>query len=160
MSAFIVNKEHIDALVNYMVRHRVSYWNGTDRVGVTRSNAQEVGQILLDENVRSVNYRYSEEATEPPYRFTPSTRDVSAVQIIKAVHCLDYQSCETDNWETTLAFKICQTILSAACRNLPGYEQAQWGIYAARPTETACQHLHTVTEPFGSHCEDCGANMG
>jgi hypothetical protein len=137
MSAFIVNKEHIDALVNYMVAHKVSYWTGNDRVNVTRFNAEEVGRILLDENVRSVNHRYRDECSSDEknessnYRFTPSSRYFSPVQIIKAVHCLDYQSCETDDWETTLAYKICQAILSAACRNLPGYDQAQWGVYAA-----------------------------
>jgi hypothetical protein len=137
MSAFIVNKEHIDALVNYMVTHKVSYWTGSERVNVTRFNAEEVGRILLDENVRSVNHRYcdrtdaDEKNAASDYRFSRSSRSFSPVQIIKAVHCLDYQCCETDDWETTLAHKICQEILSAACHALPGYEQAQWGIYAA-----------------------------
>lgn len=135
MSAFIVNKEHIDALVSYMVNNMDSYWTGTERVLVTRNNAEEVGRILLDENVRSVNHRYrgecstEEKSKAANYRFSYSYRDVSAVQIIKAVHCLDYQCCEPDDWETTLAYKICQAILSTACHRLPGYEQAQWGIY-------------------------------
>jgi hypothetical protein len=136
MSAFIVNKEHIDALVNYMVAHKVSYWTGNNRVNVTRFNAEEIGRILLDENVRSVNHRYSriseyEKEVASAYSFAFSYRQLSPVQIIKAVHCLDYQSCETDDWETTLAYKICQAILRTACYNLPGYEQAQWGVYAA-----------------------------
>jgi hypothetical protein len=134
MSAFIVSNEHINALVSYMVTKQISYWNEQERVPVTRFNAEEVGRILLNENVRSVNHRYHGEIEEDEknascaYTFRYRPMPISAVQIIKAVHCLDYQSCETDDWETTLAYKICQRILSTACCNLPGYEQAKWGI--------------------------------
>jgi hypothetical protein len=138
MSAFIVNKEHIDALITFMVEKRVSYWNEAtrERVNVTRFNATETGQILWDENFRSVNYRYHEDEKPEVYRFTYRLDRVPPVQIIKAVHCLDYQSCETDDWETTLAHRVLDAILSAACRSLPGYEEAYWGIKApsAKPT--------------------------
>ena len=26
--------------------------------------------------------------------------------------------------------------------------------------KSTCEHLHTITERWGSHCEDCGSNMG
>lgn len=58
MSAFIVSHKHINALVSAMLDAQVSYWDGHTRIYVTRHNAEEVGRILLDENVRSVNYRY------------------------------------------------------------------------------------------------------
>lgn len=137
MSAFIVNKEHIDALVNYMVKHRVSYWTGSMRVTCTLNNAEEIGRILLDENVRSVNHRYGgridedEKDAAATYTFKRSPHYLAPVQIIKAVHCLDYQCCETDDWDTTLAHNILQNILSTACHKLPGYDEAQWGVYAA-----------------------------
>ena len=58
MSAFIVSHKHIDALVSAMLDARMSYWDGHNRVYVTRANAEETGRILLSENVRSVLYRY------------------------------------------------------------------------------------------------------
>ena len=131
MSAFIVCKEHIDALVTYMLDERMSYWTGSDRVYVTRNNASETGQILWDENQRSVNYRYNEQDEPEAYQFAHFARSLKPVEIIKAVHCLDYQSCETDDWESTMSWRICQTIISHACHRLPGYEQAEWGIYSS-----------------------------
>jgi hypothetical protein len=97
MSAFIVSHKHIDALISAMLDARMFYWDGHNRVYVTRDNAEEVGRILLEENVRSVLYRYGGRIGDRPR---------PPVQIIKAVHCLDYQSCETEDWETTLAWRI------------------------------------------------------
>jgi hypothetical protein len=62
------------------------------------------------------------------YCFTYAARPLSPVQLIKAVHCLDYQSCETEDWETTLAWRICQAVVSAAIGRLPAYEAAAWEI--------------------------------
>jgi hypothetical protein len=117
-----------------MLDGRMSYWDGSNRVYVTRDNAEEVGRILLEENVRSVNYRYGgrigddEKNAAALYCFTYAARPLSPVQLIKAVHCLDYQSCETEDWETTQAWRICQAVLSAATGRLPGYEAAAWEI--------------------------------
>jgi zincin-like metallopeptidase len=58
MSAFIVSHKHIDTLASAMLDTHMSYWDGHNRVYVTRDNAEEVGRILLEENVRSVLYRY------------------------------------------------------------------------------------------------------
>jgi hypothetical protein len=77
MSAFIVNPKHIDALVSAMLDGHMSYWDGHNRVFVTRHNAEETGRILLEENLRSVNYRYGgrigddKKSAAASYRFTP-----------------------------------------------------------------------------------------
>jgi hypothetical protein len=128
MSAFVVDKHHIDVLVSYMLTKRMSYWNGKERVYVTRNNASDIGQILFDQNVRSVNYRYHEQGKPPAYKFKHPLESHSAVQIIKACHCLDYQSCETGDWGETEAWKICEAIISNACHDLPGYDTAQWNM--------------------------------
>ena len=101
---------------------------------VTRDNAEEVGRILLAENVRSVTHRYGgrldddEQNAAALYRFAYAGRPRSPVQLIKAVHCLDYQSCETEDWESSIAWRICQAILANATTKLPGYETAAWEI--------------------------------
>jgi len=134
MSAFIVSHKHIDALVSAMLDARMSYWDGHNRVYVTRANAEETGRILLSENVRSVLYRYGgrigddERQAATSYRFAYAVRPRSPVQVIKAVHCLDYQSCETEDWENSIAWRICQAIMANVTSRLPGYEAAAWEI--------------------------------
>jgi hypothetical protein len=49
------------------------------------------------------------------------------VDILKMAHCLDYQSCEIDGWEKTLAFRQLERIKYAAVSSLPGYDDAPWG---------------------------------
>jgi hypothetical protein len=116
------------------VENRVSYWNGTDRIDVTAHNAEEVGRILMDENVRSVGHRYNdridndEKSAGAAYKFKRFSTPLTAVEAIKACHCLDYQSCETENWEGTIAWRILQAVLSAATHKLPGYDKAPWGV--------------------------------
>jgi hypothetical protein len=135
MSAFIVSHKHINALVSAMLDAQMSYWDGHNRVYVTCANADEIGRILIEENVRSVIYRYGgrigddEKQAATSYRFAHSARPISPVQLIKAVHCLDYQSCETEDWESSTAWRICQAIISNATGQLPGYEAAAWEIH-------------------------------
>lgn len=149
MSAFIVDHAHIDALLNWAVSNRVDYYvpqsmnnkPGGLRVDINTQNATEIGAILLTENERSVRHRYpSCGANDLPgtigqdaasYRFKFSMRaPLSAVQAIKACHCLSYQCCETDDWEGTLAHRILSAIQDSATYKLPGYDSAAWEIRA------------------------------
>ena len=98
--------------------------------------ATEYARILLAENIRSVEYLYSdandmigdrdiavscEEYHGGRYRFAP-------VQILKLCDCLDYQSCEPNDWQDSAAFELLERIRHAAIRTLPGYDDAEWGI--------------------------------
>ena len=127
MSAFIVSETHIDALVTYAVDRKVSFYFAHVRTEITAHNAEEIGRVLINENVRSVNHRYRENKSMA-YRFKRFNTPLTAVEAIKACHCLDYQSCETDDWESTKAFSVLRAIEASAMRSLPGYEKAPWGI--------------------------------
>ncbi len=91
-------------------------------------------EFSLRRTCRSVTYRYSgrigddEKQAAASYRFAYSARPLSPVQLIKAVHCLDYQSCETEDWESSIAWRICRAIIAAATGRLPGYDRAKWEI--------------------------------
>lgn len=119
MSAFIVSTDHIDALVTYCVTK-----------GLSARNPTEIGQIFLTENYRSVGYRYSEPASNQPaaYRFRSFTKPLSAVAILKACDCLEYQSCEHDQWGDSVAKSLLDSIRTVATRHVPGYGDAQWEI--------------------------------
>lgn len=138
MSAFIVSNDHIDALLSYCLRqaYTVSYYNPESgrRHPINYETAEEVGRILLDQNVRSVDHRYGGRIDDDMrnaaanYRFQYYWPHLKAVEVISAVHCLEYQSCETDDWEGSLAWRICQAIKAEAISNLPGYREAPWEI--------------------------------
>lgn len=127
MSAFIVNNYHIDVLVNYAVFNRLYYCHN-DKVVHCEKNPDVIGQVLLAENYRSVNHRYEENDTAPSYKFRVLSKSFSAIQIIKACNCLEYQSCEHDEWKDSEAYKIVNSIREHAIINLKEYEDAQWEI--------------------------------
>lgn len=130
MSAFVVSNEHINALVNFGIG--ANYFDPVTKCteSITRSTAERVGQILWDENQRSVNYRYHDTEHAPVFKFRPNGYGhfMTAVQIIKLCHGLDYQSCETDDWPQTVAHSILRAIECHAIYALPGYEAADWSI--------------------------------
>ena len=131
MSAFIVCDEHISAMLRAAALSNLpgdglAYrWN--DESHYFNGSAHVVGQKLLDENYRSVNYRYGE--SDAPRIYThPTVSHKTAVQIIKAIHCYRYQACETPDWEQSEAFAICEALEARAVHCLPGYDEAEWEI--------------------------------
>ena len=91
--------------------------------------------ILYRENVRSVRHRYPNDSFEALERLTIGSyrRQIAdPVQLLKMCQCLDYQSCETTDWEQSTAYKIIRSIISAAIGDLPGYREAAWEFTGAR----------------------------
>jgi hypothetical protein len=152
MSAFVCDPEHFKALARFAVRRHHGSMNVDPRYLDSKdgdalfTRPEEViatfyANTLYQENVRSVQARYpSDSFEELPglinkpvnilVRFNdlhdPRKPILPAVAILKMCQCLNYQSCETEDWETTLAFKILDHIKTAAIHNLPGYEDAPW----------------------------------
>ena len=131
MSTFTLSNEHISAMLSIMYPRYPGdtiyyYYHGEPHY--VNGNIHAVGQLLLDENYRSVNYRYSENNPAPRF-FYRTLRAYTPVEIIKACDSYRYQSCETDDWEQTEAFAICEAIRERAIDSLPGYDEADtWSI--------------------------------
>lgn len=125
MSAFIVEDDLIDALLTYATDMRYGTAHLPGHLG---HDLDKIGQILLDENYRSVNARYRNRDKPHKYDFKFWPGELSPVQIIKACDCYDYQACETDNYCETEAAMIVKRIRSKAISNLPGYSAAKWGM--------------------------------
>jgi hypothetical protein len=89
MSAWIVTKTHIDALVQAMVVERV----------IEADKATEVGKHLWSENYRSVNARYGGRARRPAYRFEGIEAPLDDAVIARNIGCYWYQTCEHDGNE-------------------------------------------------------------
>lgn len=144
MSAYVCSKAHIKALALFAVRKSYgsmfvdpSYVDGAkDVTGDLNEIATRYAAILLAENVRSVRARYAYDLGDYE-EIKISTSEVlsrtapflTPVAILKLCNSLAYQSCETEDWETTNAYKLLQQIKDAAIRILPGYEDAPWGLH-------------------------------
>jgi len=106
--------------------------------------AADVANMLIRENLASVSFRYAGDKTSDTL---PSAGDCSAVtaadfhdfhefqavQVLKAINCLDYQSCEHPGWRTSEARAFLDALQSAAIDALPGYDAAEWGAPEPKP---------------------------
>lgn len=130
MSAFVVSNKHINAMVGsvhpeYPGDSLWYYFNDEQKF----FDPQKAGEILLAQNVRSVNARYHSDEKYEAFKYNPyDAGRYSPVQIIKACACYEYQACETGDLEETEAGVINTFIRERAIRNLPGYNEAEWGI--------------------------------
>lgn len=128
MSAFIVSDTHINALVRYASRHNVRAFYGNPlAMFQVKDNEQAAAELLLAENVKSVNYRYRDNEVMS-ITYDRGAPILTAIQAIKAAQCLRYQSCEHSDYEDSIAFKLIEAIIADAIPRLDGYESAQWGI--------------------------------
>lgn len=92
MSAWTVSKKHIDLLVTLAAQAEL----------LGDNTETQLGQILWDENYRSVNCRYDENTPTPRYEFTPfNLSSLSTTAQIKQIKCYQYQTCETEDYDTT-----------------------------------------------------------
>ncbi len=134
MSAFIVTDMTIKAIV-------VNYIN----MGLQGEypdplqTANYLSDVLTDQNYASVCARYPGRAEEyfGGYERVVITEDdlkfrrvpkMGAVELLKLVQCLDYQSCETKNYENSRAYKLMNKIKDRFITMLPGYTDAKWGL--------------------------------
>lgn len=161
MSAYIVMPRTIDYLVAWADRHggdvsrTDAIWQdwsdipeelqrvaaGDARWGwhlrLNEMTNDEIGQILITENVRSVRHRYPDDSADSlpgpvdqarvwRYRFRPIARDLDAAWVVKSCRCLAYQSCETPDWKDSVAYAILEAIREDAIATL--VEDAPWGV--------------------------------
>lgn len=128
MSAFVVTDQHINALVRYASRHSITVYEPMQDIRFTvRGHEGIAASLLLDQNVKSVNYRY-EENEKATIIYNPAAPVLTAIQAIKAAQCLRYQSNETPDFEDSFACKLLNNIIADAIPRLDGYEQAAWAI--------------------------------
>lgn len=149
MSAYICDKNHFLYLVAAALSPRLvgrygpfSWFHDGQRHQLPTGapeRAAEVANMLHLENVRSVSHRYpgdKSSATLPgpihPEAITAAdflgcfeTPDLA--QLAKAIHCLEYQSCEHPEWKDSEAWAFLDALSGAILHALPGYEDAEWG---------------------------------
>ena len=151
MSAYVVSRSEIRFLVEAAFRmperHQCLswFWN-VNRREYTMDRAQlkpadyreaaRVGQMLWDENIRSVLHRYPQDTRETmpgpigedfayDRHENPHSENFAPERVIRVIHRLDYQSCEHPEWPESEAYAFLQALERAAVnRVLDGYEEA------------------------------------
>lgn len=147
MSAYVVNREVVTYLIESArtaadmeaYNDQFHWYHDGQLECLSDDNADHVGQMLWDENVRSVTWRYPDwdgphlpgcvGEGHPVYRHpVPAPMfHWDPVQVLSAIDHYDYQSCESEDWRTTQAFAFANTLKNKIVRLLPGYGQAVWG---------------------------------
>lgn len=144
MSAYMCSRRQLTILAAYAVKHCQHalsydmrrevdggfelYHGGYDRT------IGRVFSMLVSENLASLNHRYpadkTGEATSDDYAAEPKalTERLPALHIIKLCHNYAYQACEHTSWEASEACRLMKAIESHAVRQLPGYDDAPWGV--------------------------------
>ncbi len=123
MSAFIVTKEHV-VTVAY-------YYHKNDR-NLSMDDVLNTAKVLYKENIKSVNYRYNEKTRLPKLDDVEPKTNFGVYDVIKLIHCLDYQSCEHPDYYKSPAKKILDTLLLNMFENTlkdnANYDRAKWTI--------------------------------
>lgn len=143
MSAWIVSAHHIDALAGAATRpnafgHLRYRYNGHAR---ECRDPDAIGRILLAECVKSVQHRYPDDsdvelpgsAARPDTYWYRTPDSHAPVVLLKAIDCYEYQSCEHPDWEKSEAHAICDALRDRLIGQLPGYDEAPWGIEEREP---------------------------
>ena len=146
MSAWVVSRAHIDALVATIIygpsdaKFWGGLWNSDQKRFYDASDADELGRELWLTCFESVQHRYpSKQPSELPghghdlaeaetYRFPLATVKIPAVWAIKQCHCLRYQSCEHPGWEDSRSKRLLCNLADSCTDALPGYDEAPWGL--------------------------------
>lgn len=142
MSAFLVAPEHIQQLVLFShgrVGRDALTWMGYADEG---DRDEKLASLLALANLRSMRHRYPNDPSMSAADDEAYIRacvpvvfhmcQLTPVQVLKAIGCLDYQSCEVPDWRDTLACRALEALKDAAISMLPGWNEAAWAIDATK----------------------------
>jgi len=148
MSAYVVCDSHISAILqavfNATQRHSCGGFPNPWKVqgdekayhycAFALEEYQSQANVLMLENLRSVNWRYrnSPHIEQQPMvgevQLNLNAEPVTVLQALKLIDCLDYQSSESEDWDSTEAFKLLCKYRKILTPCLPGYDQCKWGM--------------------------------
>jgi hypothetical protein len=115
MSSYIVDKEHIEQIVLYVYKLKgidsLNYYHNKERKEF--NSMGNIAEELSKANCEGVNYRYKD--NNNPYSFDDlsisNLKVKNPLQVIQLIRCLEYQSCDSPNYENSLANTILKTMI-------------------------------------------------
>ena len=158
MSCILLHPSHHAALAGAWFAYSDRHFAPTipDRFDAGKKPTQgDVARILAAENGRAYSDRYEyqdreskriacahdaaalvsdREAQQMHYRITDGK--ISPAQVLKWLHCYDYQTSDSTTYAGSLAEWIVGQIEKGAACRLPGYEEATWTCDGFTPART------------------------
>lgn len=130
MSAYILSSENFQKIIktvkeNAKLRDSIILENKKYSL-MDESDLEFLGQILVDENFKSVNTRYKESEPSFQFKYSKTVKSFSLIEMLKGLDCYIYQSSQTESWINSYAYKIVEKIRSIIIEALPGYAEAEW----------------------------------
>ena len=128
MSVMIFDPATINALAAWASLHDVTYYRAGKLVQF-RGNAKCIALLWRDANVASFVERYRDKPglTVGRYAYraeSDAARQLTPMQVVRAVHGLDYQMDYALGWDGSEGHAALVAIERAAIRMLPGYAAA------------------------------------
>lgn len=130
MSTFIVHKDSIDLVVTAVIMAGLRGDRDTpsDASREAIAHADDMGQLLWEENVAAVNRRYGTTESAPAYEWRPILELMGVdltpehlVQVEKTRRSLEEQSRDHVDWPTSRAKRLLCALQSAIDRGLEGW---------------------------------------
>jgi hypothetical protein len=115
MSAFLVSDEQVSIILN-----------GASEIGlISDIMLPDFGQLLINENIESVLFRYKNEKREDyahEYAHDYSLK-ADIEQVYKFAKCFDYQACEHDGYKDSCAKKIIDHLCAKIEKETPNFSK-------------------------------------
>lgn len=132
MSAYIVSDETVSVIVKAFEIYNITHYS-SDCNEFIEKKRQAIGQSLVDQNYRSVNYHYRENDKPHKFEFTDINLMVNGKPdtglIVGCIDCYNYQACENDDyWQSHIYHSLRwlkDTILNQYIKQ-DGFEKS-WG---------------------------------
>lgn len=151
MSAYQCSPEHIA----FICAVYSEVWHNRRTDYMTHVPTSDLYAILSTENAESVAFRYREPVAAYPAvlaypRLDIATIDANIGAIFRSIACLEYQSCERDDWEKSNACQLLKGLREALISRLPGADMdGAWGLPALVPVAVAApsvcaSHVHQL----------------
>src|ERR1019366_7436751 len=148
MSAFLCSDYHLSVIAR--------------KVGKGSASQKEIFDMLRAQNIRSLAARYTEPWPVEPAEFVAAPAHLySPLEVIHAIHCYEYQACETDDWRNTEASRWCRNAERTLLREIPEYANAEYHLSETRTADprlplpsTAPNKAETKAEPVALTIRD------
>jgi len=102
----------------------------------TTKEVNAAAKTLWEANDTSLKARYGEGCMGKPPKVTKAqisaAQKCPAVVVIKQGHCLEYQSCEYDEWGKSTARDLVLAAIDNVSHRIDGYDDAPWGNFSLR----------------------------
>ena len=159
VSAFMCSSRLFAALGVAAVQYRLcEVFDGQGAEVFRVRDSRQVAQLLAEENARSVRYLYGEPVAVPVELPMESLRP--PMVLLKAISCLEYQSCEHPGWPDSIARHLLRALAWRVIMSLPEWDGVDgWGDFdeAARVGDVGQK-----ARPFvpGESLEVCALEVG